>query len=105
MDAARLLGVNSNSPNPVQSIGVVAFVYLIGFVLARIFCAVGLWINSSWGAVVLVGATATELGLVMFGNPYVSVSVTGFIVRTLMLLGGCAVLTFVQIKTIDFVNR
>lgn len=105
LDAGRLLGVHTGSRNPVEILGGIGFVYLTVFALARLFCAVGLWLNSSWGAVVLVGAAVIELALVLFGNPNVSVSGGGILVRIFLLIGGVGVLAFVQIKAIDLVNR
>jgi len=91
-DAARLLGVNLGAVSPVAVMGVPAFIYLAIFCLARLFAAVGLWIKASWGAVVLVGATALELALYMSGNPDIRMSAVGFAVRLVLL--GAIVLIF-----------
>lgn len=84
-DAARLLGVNLGEVSPIATMGVTGFVYLAIFALARLFAAVGLWIKASWGAVLLVGATAVELGLYLLGNPDVRMSAFGFAVRLVLL--------------------
>jgi hypothetical protein len=91
-DAARLLGVNLGAVSPVAVMGAPAFIYLAIFCLARLFAAVGLWIKASWGAVVLVGATALELALYMSGNPDIRMSAVGFAVRLVLL--GAIVLIF-----------
>src|SRR6218665_1634712 len=84
-DAARLLGVNLGDVSPITTMGLTGFVYLAIFALARLFAAVGLWIKASWGAVLLVGATAVELALYLLGNPDVRMSAFGFAVRLVLL--------------------
>jgi hypothetical protein len=95
-DAARLLGVNSGGSSPLAEMGVPAFTYLAVFCIGRLFAAVGLWIQSSWGAILLVSATAIELGLYLFGNQAVQLSALGFAVRLVLLVAICLifVLTF-----------
>ena len=87
-DAARLLGVASSSPgvSPIYTLGASGFTYLAVFAMARLFAAVGLWIQASWGAVLLVGATVIELGLYLLGNPDVQMSAMGFAVRLVLLV-------------------
>lgn len=85
-DAARLLGVTSPG-SPLATLGPAGFTYLAVFSLSRLFAAVGLWIRASWGAVLLVGATAAELGLYLSGSPDVQMSILGFVLRLLLLAG------------------
>ena len=85
-DAARLLGVGLGEASPITTMGMTGFVYLAIFGLARLFAAVGLWIKASWGAVLLVGATAVELGLYLFGNADVRMTAFGFAVRLVLLV-------------------
>ena len=85
-DASRLLGVSTGPQNPIEMMGVTAFVYLSIFALAQLFASVGLWIRASWGAVLLVGATAIELGMYMLRNPDVTMSPIGFAVRLVLLV-------------------
>lgn len=84
-DAARLLGVSLGAVSPIATMGLAGFVYLAIFSLARLFAAVGLWIKASWGAVLLVGATAAELGLYLMGNPDIEMSAVGFAIRLVLL--------------------
>lgn len=84
-DAARLLGVTTGGASPLALLGPTGFGYLAVFCLARLFAAVGLWIRSSWGAVLLLGATTAELALYLSGSPDVQISAVGFIVRLLLL--------------------
>ena len=84
-DASRLLGVQTGDVSPLTVLGVSGFTYLAVFSLARLFAAVGLWIKASWGAVLLVGATAVELILYLFGNPDIQMTAIGFGVRLLLL--------------------
>ena len=84
-DAGRLLGVNLGPVSPLSTFGVTGFTYLAIFAAARLTAAVGLWIKASWGAVLLVGATAAELALYLAGNPDVRMSAFGFAVRVVLL--------------------
>jgi hypothetical protein len=85
-DAARLLGVNLGATSPIATMGFSSFVLLGAFCLARLFAAVGLWIKASWGAALLVGATALELLLYVTGNPDVRMGAIGFALRVVLLL-------------------
>lgn len=85
-DASRLLGVSTGSVSPLATLGTTGFVYLTVFALARLFAAVGLWIKASWGAVLLVGATAVELALYLMGSRDVQMSAFGFAVRLVLLV-------------------
>ncbi len=84
-DASRLLGIGMGDASPLATMGMYGFVYLSIFALARLFAAVGLWIRASWGAVLLVGSTAVELGLYLAGNADVRMSALGFAVRLVLL--------------------
>ncbi|AKR55282.1 hypothetical protein GCM10011321_15340 [Youhaiella tibetensis] len=90
-DAARLLGVSMGSVNPIEQMGMTAFVYLGIFTIAHLFAAVGIWIRANWGNVLLVAVTFVELALYLSGNPNVQMSVVGFIIRLLIL---CAMVLF-----------
>ncbi|MFC3703158.1 hypothetical protein ACFOOL_00135 [Devosia honganensis] len=90
-DAARLLGVNLGATSPISAMGFPAFVFLAAFSLARLFAAVGLWIRASWGAVLLVGATALELGLFIAGNPDIRLTAIGFAMRVVLLVAMLAI--------------
>jgi hypothetical protein len=85
-DAARLLGVTSGPVSPLQLLGIDGFVYLAIFCLARLFSAVGLWLGASWGAVLLVGATAVEILLFLGGNRAVEIDLIGFAVRMVIIV-------------------
>ena len=85
-DAARLLGVQLGPVSPIATLGMTGFVYLAIFALTRLFAAVGLWIRASWGAVLLVASTGTELLLYLLGNPDIRMTAFGFAVRLLLLV-------------------
>lgn len=85
-DAARLLGINMGSQSPITAMGFSSFVFLAVFCLARLFAAVGLWIKASWGAVLLVGATALELGLYLWGISDIRIGAIGFATRVVLLV-------------------
>ena len=84
-DAARLCGVSLGAQSPIEAYGFSGFVCLAVFTLALLFAAVGLWIQASWGAVLLGGATAVELVMFMFGSKDVQMTVIGFGVRLVLL--------------------
>ncbi len=84
-DASRLL-ISSGTESPITSIGVTGFVYLSIFALSRLFASVGLWIRSSWGAVLLVGSTGLELGMYLLGNRDIQMTALGFAVRLVLLI-------------------
>ena len=85
-DAARLLGVNLGATSPIAAFGMSGFVYLAIFSMARLFAAVGLWIKTSWGAVLLVSATGAELVLYLMGNPDIRMTAFGFAIRLVLLI-------------------
>ena len=85
-DASRLLGVSTGAQSPIQLLGVTGFIYLAIFAVAQLFASVGLWIRSSWGAVLLVGATVLELGMYLMGNHDIQMSALGFAVRLVLLV-------------------
>jgi uncharacterized membrane protein (DUF2068 family) len=87
-----LLGVNLGAISPISVMGMTGFVYLAIFALARLFAAVGLWIRASWGAVLLVGATAVELALYLLGNADIAMTAFGFAVRVVLLVAILVVL-------------
>jgi len=84
-DAGRLLGVTLGPLSPIEAYGPVAFICLAVFTLALLFAAVGLWIKASWGAVLLVAATGTELAMFLFGSRDVQITILGFAVRLVLL--------------------
>lgn len=91
-DAARLVGVNAGAVSPLATLGPAGFTYLAIFCLARLFAAVGLWIRASWGAALLIGATAAELALYVSGNPDIRMDAFGFALRLVLLVAISVVL-------------
>lgn len=85
-DASRLLGVNLGAASPIAAMGFTSFVLLAVFCLAKLFASVGLWIKSSWGAVLLIGATALELMLYISGTSDIRIGAIGFILRLILLI-------------------
>ena len=96
-DAARLLGVGTGATSPIAILGFSGFAYLAVFSLARLFAAVGLWINASWGAVLLVAATSVELALYAAGNSDIRMSAIGFALR-IALLGSIIVIFALSLR-------
>lgn len=103
-DAGMLLGVGSGAASPLESLGVAGFTYLAIFTLGLLFGAVGLWILSSWGAIVLAGTLALHLVLALLGNPYVTLSLFGFLFRIVLLGMALALLLYDQLRNMDIVN-
>jgi len=95
-DASRLL-IAPGTTSPITELGPAGFTYLSVFCIARLFAAVGLWIRASWGAVLLGLATAIELGMYLFGNRDITISMVGFGVR-LLLLVSVATLLFLSFR-------
>lgn len=62
-DAAKILGVGIGTQSPMAHYGILPFVVVATITMTRLFAAVGLWIEASWGAVLLVGATVAEVAL------------------------------------------
>jgi hypothetical protein len=87
IDTFRLLGVSDGDTSPIAAMGATAFVYLAIFALARLFAAVGLWIQANWGGVLLIGVSVAELGLYLSGSRDVDMNMIGFIVRLVLLIG------------------
>jgi hypothetical protein len=85
-DCSRLLGVTMADTSPIALLGPTGFTLLAIFALTRLFAAVGLWMKASWGAVLLIASTGTELALYLLGNPDVHLSGVGFGVRLVLLL-------------------
>ena len=86
-DAARLLGVSAaNAASPIATLGVSGFTFLAIFAVARLFAAVGLWIQASWGAVLLIGATGVELFMYVMGAGGIDMPPLGFAVRLVLLV-------------------
>lgn len=92
-DASRLLGVGHGGANPLGTLGLTGFAYLGILCLSRLFAAVGLWMKSSWGGLVLVASTGWELGLYLLGSRDIHMSFFGFFVRVVLLVA--VVLIFV----------
>jgi hypothetical protein len=95
-DAARLLGVSAGSLSPISQLGPGAFVVLSILCLSRLFAAVGLWIYSRWGAVLLAGAIAVELLLYVTGSGWVALGLIGFIFKLVTLLATIGLLALAR---------
>ncbi len=91
-DAARLLGMGSADISPLQTFGVAGFAVLLGFSVARLFAAVGMWIRSSWGTALLFGTTLAELVVFTLFVVRMDIGLIGFGVRLIQLAGTALVL-------------
>ena len=85
-DTFRMLGVANGGISPILQLGTTGFVYLAIFALARLFAAVGLWIQANWGGVLLIGVSIAELALYLSGSRDVHMTMFGFIIRLALLV-------------------
>jgi hypothetical protein len=85
-DASRLLGVHSGDANPILLLGGPGFVFLAVFTLARLFAAVGLWINASWGGALLICATVSEVALTVYPGSGYDLTPTYLLIRLGLLI-------------------
>ncbi len=83
-DAATLVGFSSGAINPVDILGGTGFIALTGFTIARLFAAVGMWIDASWGGVLLVSTAVIELIAIGAGISTAPYSFIGIGVRILL---------------------
>ena len=98
-DAARLLGLGGGSASPLLTIGTMGFVLLAALTLMRLFASVGLWIHSSWGAVVLAASLVIEIGFYLTGSNWVSLGLWSFIFKLAVMLATFGLLTLAQLST------
>ena len=99
-DAAHLLGVWSGAQSPLTAFGATGFALLAILAAARLFAALGLWLQVQWGAVLLAAALVVELGVVLLGNGLIAMTLYSFIFKLAVLLA-----TFALIAMHWFVTR
>lgn len=93
-DAATLVGFSGGAVNPVSILGATGFIALAGFTIARLFAAVGMWIDASWGGVLLVSTAFVELIAIGAGVSTAPYSILGIGMRILL----AAAVAYVLIK-------
>lgn len=93
-DASQLLGLGMGPISPLATLGGQGFIWLAFFTIARLFAAVGLWINASWGGVLLVSAGLAEFATIMMGLNSASYSFIGLFVRIMLSLTVATVLIY-----------
>lgn len=94
LDTGRILGVGNGAVNPFDAYSVTGFALLGGFAVARIFAAVGMWIESNWGAPLLLGITLVELVIYLVGSVRLEIGIVGFVARLIELVGAMLILWF-----------
>ena len=85
-DTARLLGINLGDTSPITTLGLSGFIHLAAFSLSRLLAAVGLWLQASWGIVLVVGTTVIELLVYGFGTADIQIGALSFAMRAVLLL-------------------
>ncbi|WP_417581176.1 hypothetical protein [Pelagibacterium sp.] len=98
VDAGRLLGLGAGAVSPIALMGTMGFVLLAGLTLMRLFAAVGLWIQSSWGAMLLMASLVVELGFYLAGSAWVSLSLWSFIFKLAAMLATFGLLAIAQLS-------
>lgn len=98
-DAITLLGVESGDANPLALLGPAGFTVLAALCIARLFAAVGLWMQVRWGAVLLAGALAVEIALHLSGSLWVSLGLIGFLFKLVVLLATIGLLVLAHLLT------
>ena len=91
-DAGRLLGVGTGTTSPLELFGIAGFAVLGGFTIARLFAAVGMWIQSTWGTPLLLGTTLLELLVYLSGAIRLDIGGFGFVFRLVQLIGAILIL-------------
>lgn len=99
-DAAHLLGVWSGAQSPLSAFGPTGFALLAILAAARLFAALGLWLQVQWGPVLLAVALIVELGVALLGDGVVAMTLYSFIFKLAVLLA-----TFALIAMNWFVTR
>lgn len=92
IDAGRLLGIGSGGASPIAMFSASGFVLLSIFTVARMFAAVGMWIESNWGTAVLFLCTLIELVLFLSGTGHLDIGIIGFGLRLILLVGASLLL-------------
>ena len=103
-DTSRLVGLSTGAESPLASLGDTGFVFLAIFSVSRLFAAVGMWINSSWGGALLIGATLFEIVLLFSGSPNIHLSWFDILVRLGMLGSLVAYLGLLYLNQRDHVH-
>lgn len=99
-DAARLLGVWSGAQSPLTAFGSTGFALLAVLAAARLFAALGLWLQVQWGPVLLAAALFVELFVFLFGSGIVAMTLYGFIFKLAALLAtiGLVVISWFMVR-------
>jgi hypothetical protein len=96
--AARLLGVGTGSQSPLLLLGGATFSWLAVFTLGYLFAAVGIWIGLTWGYVIAIGTTFTEIVLVILGDPAVRLSNGDFLMALFVLVLAAGLFVVIEIR-------
>ncbi|WP_404404430.1 hypothetical protein [Pelagibacterium halotolerans] len=94
LDAGRLLGVTGGTTSPLTALGAVGFTLLAVVAVARLFAAVGLWLQVHWGLLLLGLTLAVEIVLYLSGSTAIAMSLTAFIFKTVLMLATILLVAF-----------
>jgi len=96
-DAARLVGFDGDPAGPMVRLGATGFALVAIFCLMRLFGAVGLWIHTRWGAVLLASSTGVEVALFLGGGAWVQMSLIDFSFKLVVFLATILLLVFARV--------
>jgi len=95
-DAARLVGYTGDAASPMMTLGTTGFALVAIFCLMRLFAAVGLWIHTRWGAVLLASSTGVEVALSLGGGSWVRMGLIDFSFKLAVFLATILLLLFAR---------
>lgn len=98
-DAGRLLGVSGGQTSPLATLGTAGFVLLAAVCIARLFAAVGLWMQLRWGLVVFGTTLVIEIALYLAQSPAIAMSLTAFIFKLALMLATISLAVFAVMRT------
>ncbi|MCD7060783.1 hypothetical protein [Pelagibacterium xiamenense] len=94
LDAGRLLGVTGGSTSPLTALGTLGFTLLAVVAVARLFAAVGLWLQVHWGLLLLGLTLVVEIVLYLAGSTAIAMSLTAFIFKLALMLATILLVAF-----------
>lgn len=96
-DAARLVGFDAEPGiSPMVRLGSTGFALVVIFCLMRLFAAVGLWIQTRWGAVLLAASTGVEVALFLGGSLWLQTGLIDFSFKLVVFVATILLLVFAR---------
>jgi len=86
-EASVFLGLGSNQASPISNLGVLSFFLMLTFTVFRLFAAVGMWVKTTWGTVLVLVVTSIEFSILTLTSIDIYISTVGIWIRATLLLG------------------